>query len=120
MKIPSRCSFSAVGRPTPHMASTGIGCRKSTTRSGVTSTSPSGLAARDATFATNFVGPMPTEQVICCSSATTARTCSPIWAGLPCILIEPVMSRNASSIEADSTIEVTDPKTLTIALDTAE
>ena len=71
--MPSRCSLAAVGRPTPHIASTGSGCRKSATPSAGTSTSPSGLAARDATLATNLVGPMPTEQVICCSSAMTAR-----------------------------------------------
>ena len=85
----------------------------------LTSTSPSGLAARDATLATNLVGPMPTEQVICCSSATTARTCSPITAGGPNIRVEPVRSRYASSIEADSTTEVTDWNTATMALETA-
>ena len=75
------------------MASTGCGCRKSATRSGGTSTSPSGLAAREAILATNLVGPMPTEQVICCSSATTARTYSPIAAAEPNIRTEPVRSR---------------------------
>ena len=80
-------------RPTPHIASTGIGCRKASTPSRLTSTNPSGLAAREATLATNLVGPMPTEQVICCSSETIARTCSPITAGAPSIRVEPVRSR---------------------------
>ena len=85
----------------------------------LTSISPSGLAALEATLATNLVGPIPTEQVICCSSATTARTYSPICVGLPNIRTAPVRSKKASSIDADSTTEVTDRKTATIALDTA-
>jgi hypothetical protein len=108
VKTPSRCSFWAVAFPTPHMASTGMGCRNATTPSGGTSINPSGLAALDATLATNLVGPMPTEQVICCSSDTTARTYSPICAGPPNIRTAPVRSRNASSIDADSTTALTD------------
>jgi hypothetical protein len=62
---------------------------------------------------------MPTEQVICCSSATTARTYSPIAVGEPNIRIDPVMSKKASSMDADSTTEVTEPKTAAMAWDTA-
>ena len=89
------------------------------TSSGGTSTSPSGLAARDATLATNLLGPMPTEQVICCSSATVARRRSPIATAEPCIRSAPVTSRNASSTEADSTTALTELNTSTIAFETA-
>ncbi len=67
----------------------------------------------------NLLGPMPTEQVICCSSATTARTYSPISAGGPNIRTEPVTSRYASSMEAASTTDEIDRKTSTMPLDTA-
>ena len=70
-------------------------------------------------MATNFVGPMPTEQVICCSSATTARTYSPMLAGRPNMLTDPVRSRKASSMDADSTTAVTEPNTAAMALETA-
>jgi hypothetical protein len=66
-----------------------------------------------------LVGPIPTEQVICCSSATTARTYSPICDGLPNIRTAPVRSKKAASIDADSTTDVTDRKTATIAFDTS-
>ena len=90
------------------------------TRSGVTSTSPSGLAAREATFATNFVGPMPTEQVMLLLVGHHGAHVLPDHGRAAVHPDRAGESRNASSIDADSTIEVTDPKTLTIALDTAE
>ena len=108
-----------VAGPTPYIACTGSGCRKPTTPSDRTSISPSGFACRDAILAMNLLGPMPTEQVICCSSATTARRCSPIAEGAPNIRTEPVTSRYASSIEAASTTEETERNTATMAFDTA-
>ena len=70
-------------------------------------------------MATNLVGPMPTEQEICCSSATTARTYSPISTGEPNIRRAPVTSRYASSIDAASTMEVTERNTAPMPADTA-
>jgi hypothetical protein len=90
-----------------------------TTRPGGTSTSPSGFAAREATLATNFDGPMPTEQVMSCSSATTARIRSPMAAGGPNIRTDPVRSRKASSIDADSTVAETVAKTAVMERETA-
>ena len=69
-------------------------------------------------MATNLLGPMPTEQVICCSSATTARSVSPIWTALPKSRVEPVTSRKASSMEAASTTGVNWSKTAITARET--
>ena len=58
--MPCACSFSAVLTPTPHSRRTGSGCRNASSRSGGTSSSPSGLASWLATLARNFVRAMPT------------------------------------------------------------
>ena len=77
------------------------------------------MAARDATLATNLLGPIPTEQVMCCSSAMVARSRSPIATAEPCIRSAPVTSMNASSTDADSTTALNELNTSTIALETA-
>ena len=58
--MPWACSFSAVLAPTPHSRRTGSGCRNASSRSGGTSSSPSGLASWLATLARNLVRAMPT------------------------------------------------------------
>ena len=90
------------------------------TRSGVTSTSPSGLAGPRGDLRHELRRPDADRAGDLLLVGHHGADVLPDLVGLPCILIEPVTSRNASSIEADSTIEVTDPKTSTIALDTAE
>ena len=58
-----RCTdtpMNAVTSPTPQIFSTGIGCRNSTTASGATIASPSGLALLEASLARNLVGATPT------------------------------------------------------------
>jgi hypothetical protein len=57
--MPSRRSDAAVTSPTPQSSSIDIGWRNATGSS--TSKTPSGLHVRDATFATSFVGPPPTD-----------------------------------------------------------
>ena len=59
--MPSRCSFSAVTAPTPQSRSTGSGSRNASSRSGSTTSSPSGLLTALATLARNFVRATPTE-----------------------------------------------------------
>ena len=69
--------------PTPHSSPTSSGCRKEVIASGGTTTTPSGLARRLASLATDTDAATPTEQVMPCSSWTTARSCSAISSGLP-------------------------------------
>jgi len=84
-----------------------------------TAHSPSGFACFDASFATNFDGPIPTEHPICCSSATSDRTCSPTASGEEKLWIAPLMSQNASSMLVTSTCAETDSKIATMPLDTS-
>ena len=58
--MPSAWSFSAVTGPTPHSRSTGSACRNASSRSGGTTSRPSGFATPLATLARNFVRAMPT------------------------------------------------------------
>src|SRR5450756_1084873 len=61
--MPQRASASPVRSPTPHSELTGRACRKGTVASRGTSRTPSGLAMPEASFATNLVAAIPTEQV---------------------------------------------------------
>ena len=61
---PKRAKTSSVFPPTPQSAPTGKGCRKSITSAGETTINPSGFALVEASLAINFVGAIPTEQVI--------------------------------------------------------
>src|SRR5665648_513478 len=61
--MPQRASASPVRSPTPHSELTGRACRKGTVASRGTSRTPSGLARPEASFATNLVAAIPTEQV---------------------------------------------------------
>ena len=70
--MPCACSFSAVFAPTPQSRRTGSGCRNASSRSGGTSSRPSGLASWLATLARNLVRAMPT--VI--GRPTRSRTCA--------------------------------------------
>ena len=58
--MPWACNLSAVLAPTPQSLRTGSGCRKANSRSGGTSSRPSGLASWLATLARNLVRAMPT------------------------------------------------------------
>ena len=69
VRMPSRCSFSAVTAPTPQSRSTGSGSRNACSRSGSTTSSPSGLLTALATFARNLVRATPTEIASPTSSA---------------------------------------------------
>ena len=86
--------------------------------SGGTTTTPSGLARRLASLASETVEATPTEQVMACSSWTTARSRSAISSGLPSRKVEPRTSRNASSRETASTSGVTRRKVSITARDT--
>ena len=86
--------------------------------SGGTTTTPSGLARRLASLASDTVAATPTEQVMPCSSWTTARRCSAIASGLPSRRADPRTSRNASSRETASTSGVTRRKVSITARDT--
>ena len=68
---PSRRSRAAVAGPTPHSASTGLGCRKASSSPGATTTTPApgrtpdrlavGLAASEASLATSLDVATPTD-----------------------------------------------------------
>ena len=75
--------------------------------SGGTTTTPSGLARRLASLATDTEAATPTEQVIPCSSWMVARSRSAISTGVPSRRPDPRTSRNASSRESTSTSGVT-------------
>jgi len=77
------------------------------TRSGGTTTRPSGLARRLASLATDTDAATPTEQVMPCSSWMVARSKEAISRGEPSRRVEPRTSRNASSSETTSTSGVT-------------
>ena len=59
-RMPRSWSLAAVTGPTPHSRSTGSGCRKASSPSGGTTSSPSGLATPLATLARNLVRATPT------------------------------------------------------------
>ena len=75
-----------------------------------TTSRPSGLASAEASFATNFVGATPTEQVTPCSSAMVSRSAAAMSAGEPSRRWAGATSRKASSRESGSTYSVTEPK----------
>jgi hypothetical protein len=110
-----------VAGPTPHSADTGSGRRKASTPSSGTTFTPSpgrgpvgdalGLAASEASLATNLVGATPTEHVRCCSSKIRVRIWSAIDGAGPNSRSEPVTSRKASSRDRGSTNGVNDRKT---------
>src|SRR4029453_300918 len=56
---PSRPSISTVFSPTPHSARAGRGSRNAAAVSSLTTTSPSGLAFRDASLARSLLGATP-------------------------------------------------------------
>ena len=68
---------------------------------------PSGLARRLASLATDTEAATPTEQVMPCSSWMVARSCSAMSRGEPSRRVDPRTSRNASSSESTSTSGVT-------------
>ena len=86
--------------------------------SGGTTSTPSGLARRLASLATEIEAATPTEQVMPCSSWIVARSCSAISRGGPSRRVEPRTSRNASSSETTSTCGVTRRKFSITAEDT--
>lgn len=99
--------------PTPQSASTGRGWRKASSSAGQTTTTPrparfparvaTGLAAREASLATSFDRPTPTEQSSASSSRTRSRTRWAITSGGPSSRRAPVTSRKASSSPIGST-----------------
>ena len=72
--IPRSWSLSAVIGPTPHSRPTGSGCRKSSSRSGGTTSRPSGFATPLATLARNFVRATPTVIASPTRSSTSRRS----------------------------------------------
>ena len=113
----ARAACAAVTGPTPHSRSTGSGCRKASSPSGGTTSSPSGLATPLATLARNFVRATPT--VI--GRPTRSQHLAPQPHGdLDRRAREPRSSprtsRNASSIERPSTSGVVSSKTANTAL----
>ena len=85
---PRRSSLASVAGPTPHSACTGSGCRKARVSAGSTTATPEpdgarwatalGLAASEASLATNLVPATPTEQVRPSSASTRSR----MWAAI--------------------------------------
>ena len=69
-----------------------------------------GLAASEASLATNFDGATPTEQVSSSCSSTAARILAAMVGPSPWSRRAPVTSRNASSSEIASTSGVNDLK----------
>ena len=92
----------AVCPPTPHNLEIGSGARNAASSPGGTTTRPSGLRSSDAILATSFVVATPTEAVRASSSPMAALISRPIRSPSPKSAIEPVTSRNASSIEMGS------------------
>ncbi|GAA3544452.1 hypothetical protein GCM10022222_30180 [Amycolatopsis ultiminotia] len=112
-----RCrSFADVTLPTPHNRSTGNGCRNSSSRSGGTTSSPSGFATPLATFARNFVRATPTVIGNPTCASTSARSRVAISDGRPAIRRRPPTSRNASSMDTPSTTGVVRRNTSNTAL----
>ena len=101
--MPWACNLSAVLAPTPQSLRTGSGCRKANSRSGGTSSRPSGLASWLATLARNLVRAMPTVMGSPTRSRTAARSWAAICTGVPDTLPSPPTSRKASSTDTGST-----------------
>ena len=101
--MPQPCRRAAVAAPTPQIRSTGNGCRKASSRSGGTTSSPSGFATALATFARNFVRAIPTVTGMPTCSRTSRRSRTAISRGVPARRSMPRTSRKASSIEIPST-----------------
>ena len=74
-----------------------------------TTSSPSGLARLDASFATYLVAAAPTDARSPVSLWMRSRNRVPICQGVPSSFRAPATSRNASSIESGSTSGVTSP-----------
>ena len=77
------CSLPAVTGPTPHSSCTGSGCRNSSSRSGATTSNPSGFATRLATLARNFVRATPTVIGNPTRRSTSLRSPAAISTGFP-------------------------------------
>ena len=88
------------------------------TSDGGTTTTPSGLARRLASLATETDAATPTEQVMPCSSWMVERSRSAISRGVPSRRSEPRTSRNASSSDTASTTGVTSRKVSITEADT--
>ena len=101
--MPSRWSLADVAGPTPHSRSTGSGCRKASSASGGTTSSPSGFATALATLARNFVRATPTVIGRPTRSSTSRFSRTAIWAGVPVMCSRPRTSRKASSMDRPST-----------------
>lgn len=113
VRTPNPASLAAVAGPTPHSRRTGSGRRNSSSPSGGTTSSPSGLATPLATLARNLVRATPTVIGSPTSSAIWRRSRAATSAGgrrSPCA------SRNASSIESPSTSGVVARNTAKTAL----
>ena len=108
---PRSRSLPAVTGPTPHSRSTGRGWRNASSRSGGTTSRPSGLATALATLARNFVRATPTVMGSPTRSSTCRRSRSAIAVGVPALRRRPPTSRNASSIESPSTSGVVSANT---------
>ena len=87
--IPRLRSLEAVTAPTPHSRSTGRGWRNASSRSGGTTSRPSGFATPLATFARNFVRATPTVSGRPHRSRTSARSRAAICRGVPRMCREP-------------------------------
>ena len=96
--------------PTPHIFFMRSGSKNSLTLSGGTTVNPSGLSMSDAIFAINLDGATPAETVRPISLKTVAFTSFAISTAPPRRRLEPVTSRNASSMESGSTSGVKRPK----------
>ena len=101
--------------PTPHISSTGKSCRKASSVSGSTTTSPSGLATCEAILAKCLVRAAPIEIGRPSSVRTRRRTALAISAGGPNRCVHPATSAKASSIEIRSTSGVKSLSTLIAA-----
>ena len=101
--IPRLRSFSAVTGPTPQSRSTGSGCRNASSRSGGTTSRPSGFPTPLATLARHFVLATPTVIGRPTRSRTSRRRRPAIAGAGPDRRRSPPTSRNASSTDSPST-----------------
>ena len=94
--ISSRALF--VTFPMPHIFETGRGSRICCLFSSVIMTKPSGFSKSEASLARNLLGAIPTEAVRSACSLISDFIRLPIVSAEPNSLIQPVTSRNASSM----------------------
>jgi hypothetical protein len=73
VRTPIFSSRSADTGPTPQSDRTGIGSRNASSSSGATTTTPAGLAAAEASFATSLDRPIPTDTGTPASSTARSR-----------------------------------------------